>query len=119
MSFSYTTDDPSELDSAAANNTDQVLIAEYFKINNSTGATAVDSDGSSFTKTDYEVNDSQYIAASETSYYNVEMNGSSNSPTAAVGTLALNITNYTTTDGTTSVTNNINGQRTGIMPTRN
>ena len=43
----------------------------------------------------------------------------SNSPTASVGTLALDISNYTTTDGTTSVTNNINGQRAGIMPTRN
>ncbi|MDA8841255.1 FecR domain-containing protein [Candidatus Pelagibacter bacterium] len=118
VSFSYTTDDPSELESAAADNTDQVLIAEYFSINSSTGATAVDSNGSSFTQTDYEVDDSQYIAASETSYYNVEMNGSSNSPTASVGTLALDISNYTT-DGTTSVTNNINGQRAGIMPTRN
>ena len=80
----------------------------------------MDSNGSSFTQTDYEVDDSQYIAASETSYFNVQMNGSSNSPTASVGTLALNISNYTAaTDGTTSVTNNINGQRTGIMPTRN
>ena len=113
VSFSYAADA-----SAVADNSSEVLIADYFSINSSTGATAVDSNGSSFTQTDYEVDDSQYIAASETSYFNIQMNGSSNSPTASVGTLALNISNYTTTDGTTSVTNNINGQRVGIMPVR-
>ena len=113
VSFSYAADA-----SSVADNSDEVLIADYFSINSSTGATAVDSNGSSFTQTDYEVDDSQYIAASETSYFNIQMNGSSNSPTASVGTLALNISNYTTTDGTTSVTNNINGQRVGIMPVR-
>ena len=113
VSFSYAADA-----SSVADNSDEVLIADYFSINSSTGATAVDSNGSSFTQTDYEVDDSQYIAASETSYFNIQMNGSSNSPTASVGTLALDISNYTTTDGTTSVTNNINGQRVGIMPVR-
>ena len=122
VSFSYAADESP----AVANNSNQVIIANYFSINNSTGAT--DDESSSFTQTEYEVDDSQYIADSETSYYNVEMNGSSNSPTASVGTLALNISNYTTTvtnEGTeeetrdTSVTNSVNGQRTGIMPTRN
>ena len=116
VSFSYAADA-----SAVADNSNEVLIADYFSINSSTGATAVDSNGSSFTQTDYEVDDSQYIAASETSYFNIQMNGSSNSPTASVGTLALNISNYTTegTPSVTSVTNSVNGQRVGIMPTRN
>ncbi|MDC0899374.1 FecR domain-containing protein, partial [Candidatus Pelagibacter sp.] len=109
VSFSYAADDASTV----ANNSDQVIIADYFSINSSTGATEEES--SSFTQTEYEVNDGQYIADSESSYYNVEMNGSSNSPTAAVGTLALNISNYTSTN----LTNSVNGQRTGIMPTRN
>ncbi|MDC0974622.1 FecR domain-containing protein [Candidatus Pelagibacter sp.] len=108
VSFSYAADA-----STVANNSDQVIIADYFSINSSTGATEEES--SSFTQTEYEVNDGQYIADSESSYYNVEMNGSSNSPTAAVGTLALNISNYTSTN----LTNSVNGQRTGIMPTRN
>ena len=114
VSFSFTTGSTS-----VANDLNQVVIQDFYSINNSTGATAVDSNGVAFVSTDYEVGDNQYIAEAATSYFNVEMNGSSNSPTAAVGTLALNITNYTTTDGTTSATNNINGQRTGIMPTRN
>ena len=114
VSFSYAADA-----SSVADNSEQVVIANYFSINSSTGATAVDSNGSSFTKTDYEVDDSQYIADSETSYFNIQMNGSSNSPTASVGTLFLNIENYTTTDGVTTRTNSVNGQRTGIMPTRN
>ena len=117
VSFSYTTDNPS-VDGLVADNADPVIIAEFFEINSSTGATAVDSNGVAFVSTDYEVGDNQYIAEAATSYFNVEMNGSSNSPTAAVGTLALDISNYTTTDGTTSVTNNINGQRVGIMPVR-
>ena len=74
VSFSYTTDDPLVAQQLIIQA--QVLIAEYFSINSSTGATAVDSNGSSFTQTDYEVDDSQYIAASETSYFNVQMNGS-------------------------------------------
>lgn len=115
VSFSFTTGSTS-----VANDLNQVVIQDFYSINNSTGATAVDNNGVAFVSTDYEVGDNQYIAEAVTSYFNVEMNGSSNSPIAAVGTLALNITNYTTegTPSVTSATNNINGQRTGIMPVR-
>ena len=114
VNFSFTT--PSQ---AVDNDSNQVVIANYYTINSLTGATAIDNNGSSYVKTDYEVSDNQYIADSATSYFNVDMNGSSNSPIASVGTLFLNIENYTTTDGVTTRTNSVNGQRAGIMPARN
>ena len=110
VNFSFTT--PSQ---AVDNDSSQVVIANYYTINSLTGATAIDNNGSSYVKTDYEVSDNQYISNSATSYYNIDMNGSSNSPTAAVGTLFLNIEN--TTDG--AIANSVNGQRTGVMPARN
>ena len=61
MSFSYAADA-----STVANNSDQVIIANYFSIDNSTGAT--DDESSSFAKSGYQVGGSEYIADSETSY---------------------------------------------------
>ena len=114
VDFSFTT--PSQ---AVDNDSNQVVIANYYSINSLTGAAAIDNNGSNYVQTDYEVSDNQYIADSATSYFNIDMNGSSNSPIASVGTLFLNIENYTTTDGVTTRTNSVNGQRAGIMPARN
>jgi hypothetical protein len=99
-----------------ANDSNQIEVANYNAIDSVNGGVALtDSDGASFDKTDYEVGDNQYIAESMTSYFNVDMNGSSNSPIGSVGTLALTVTNYTET----TETNIVNGQRAGVMPTRN
>ena len=114
VDFSFTT--PSQ---AVDNDSNQVVIANYYSINSLTGAATIDNNGTSYVQTDYEVSDNQYLAETATSYFNIDMNGSSNSPIASVGTLFLNIENYTTTDGVTTRTNSVNGQRAGIMPARN
>ena len=114
VDFSFTT--PSQ---AVNNDSNRVVIANYYSINSLTGAATIDNNGTSYVKTDYEVSDNQYLAETATSYENIDMNGSSNSPIASVGTLALNIENYTTTGDETTRTNSVNGQRTGIMPARN
>jgi hypothetical protein len=111
-----------------ANDSNQIEVANYNAIDSVNGGVALtDSDGASFDKTDYEVGDNQYMAESMTSYFNVDMNGSSNSPIGSVGTLVLTVTNYTTTvipeadppASVTTATNVVNGQRAGVMPTRN
>ena len=45
------------------------------------------------------------------------MNGSPNPSTGSVATIALNVSNYN--DAATDTENTIDGQRTGIMPSRN
>ena len=58
-----------------------------------------------------------YYADSETGFFNVQMNGSSNPSTGSVATIALNVLDYN--DAATDTENTIDGQRTGIMPSRN
>ena len=70
-----------------------------------------------FTPADFTAAAGEYYSDSETGFFNVQMNGSHNPPTGSVATIALNVLEYN--DAATDTENTIDGQRTGIMPTRN
>ena len=65
----------------------------------------------------FATNASSYYADAATDFFNVQMNGSPNPSTGSVATIALNVTDYKTDGSDTE--NTIDGQRTGIMPSRN
>ena len=90
-----------------------------FSINNSNGTTATTtkSGEAGFTPTDFATNASSYYADAATDFFNVQMNGSPNPSTGSVATIALNVSDYN--DAATDTENTIDGQRTGIMPSRN
>jgi len=94
----------------------QLSSQDNFSINKSTGATA-QYDNNSFDPNDFTSAAGEYYSDSETSFFNVQMNGSSNPSTGSVATIALQVTDYN--DAATDTENTIDGQRTGIMPTRN
>ena len=89
-----------------------------FSIDNSDGTTAEAPIGGAdgFNPNNYKVTADDYHADGETSFSNVQMNGSPNPSTGSVGNIALNVLQYDA-DGIASE-NVINGQRTGIMPSR-
>ena len=70
-----------------------------------------------FDPTNFTAAAGDYYADSETGFFNVQMNGSSNPSTGSVATIALNVLEYN--DAATESENVIDGQRTGIMPKRN
>jgi len=120
FSYSFTTD----YSSGSAST--QLSSRDYFSIDNSNGTTAQTTksgaegfDPQIFTaEGSFESKDSGfYYADSETGFFNVQMNGSSNPSTGSVATIALNVLEYN--DAATESENVIDGQRTGIMPKRN
>ena len=120
FSYSYTTNYSDSSASSTLENRD------YISINNSTGATARttesgadDFDAQIFTAavTFEGVNSGFYYADAETGFFNVQMNGSPNPSTGSVANIALQVTDYNSDASDTE--NTIDGQRTGIMPTRN
>jgi len=90
-----------------------------FGINMSNGATSAEPSGgdADFDPTDYNQSGGKYYSHSETNFFNVQMNGSPNPSTGSVATIALNVSRYN--NGATDTDNTIDGQRTGIMPSRN
>jgi len=66
---------------------------------------------------DYTVNSSVYMGDGGITISNVKLNGSSNSPTGAVGSPSLTFLQYNAAG--TAEENAVNGQRAGIMPERN
>ena len=90
---------------------------DQFSINNGTGATTSVTLNLPADYANYQPADSLYLGEAATNFFNVKMNGSSNSPTGSVGTLSFTATQYVDVGG--DIANSINGQRTGVMPARN
>lgn len=113
FSYSYTTD----YSSGSASST--LSSQGNFNIDSSTGATTQSVKGSheAFDPTDYTSAAGAYHSDALSSFFNVQMNGSPNSSTGSVATIALNVTDYN--DTATDTENTIDGQRVGIMPKRN
>lgn len=90
-----------------------------FSINNSNGTTATTtkSGDAGFDPSDFTSAAGSYYADAATDFFNVQMNGSPNPSTGSVATIALNVSDYN--DAATDTENTIDGQRTGIMPSRN
>ena len=90
-----------------------------FSINNSNGNTATTTIASDpgFDPTDFTAAAGSYYADAATDFFNVQMNGSPNPSTGSVATIALNVSDYN--DDATDTENTIDGQRGGIMPSRN
>jgi hypothetical protein len=110
FSYSFTTDYSGGSASSSLENKD------YFSINKSTGATA-QYDNSSFDPRDFTSAAGEYYSQPRTDFFNVQMNGSPNPSTGSVANIALQVTDYN--NDATDTENTIDGQRTGIMPTRN
>lgn len=89
-----------------------------FSINNSNGNTATTTIASDpgFDPTDFTAAAGSYYADAATDFFNVQMNGSSNPSTGSVATIALTVFDYN--DDATDTENTIDGQRGGIMPSR-
>ena len=120
FSYSFTTD------YSGGSASTQLSSRDYFSIDNSNGTTAQTTksgadgfDPQIFTAEESfdGVDSGFYYADSETGFFNVQMNGSSNPSTGSVATIALNVLEYN--DAATESENVIDGQRTGIMPKRN
>ena len=90
---------------------------DQFSINNGTGATTSVTLNLPADYANYQPADSLYLGEAATNFFNVKMNGSSNSSTGSVGTLSFTATQYVDVGG--DIANSINGQRTGVMPARN
>ncbi|WP_440690713.1 FecR domain-containing protein [Candidatus Pelagibacter sp. HIMB1782] len=90
-----------------------------FSINNSNGTTAstTKSGERGFDPSNFTAAAGNYYADAATDFFNVQMNGSPNPSTGSVATIALNVTDYN--DDASDTENTIDGQRTGIMPSRN
>ena len=113
FSHSFTVDYSS---GAAATSLDNVNL-DQFSINNGTGATASVNLNIPDDYANYQPADSLYLGEAATNFSNVQMNGSSNSPIGSIGNLSFTATQFVDVGGAHA--NSINGQRTGVMPSRN
>ena len=114
FNYSFTTDYSSGSASSSMWGTNNGI----FSINKSNGTTATTtkSGEAGFDPADFTSAAGSYYADAATDFFNVQMNGSPNPSTGSVATIALNVSDYN--DDATDTENTIDGQRGGIMPSR-
>jgi len=100
--------------SSASTVLDNNTVVEFFSLNKSSGE--VTPVVNSHLPSDYRVDSNVYRGDAGITFGNVKFNGNSNSPIGSIGSPTMTVLNYNASD---AIENSVNGQRTGIMPSRN